>query len=244
MPVGVAGLAYSLIETGIGAANKNQAKAEAENLKRTRPNYGISPEATDELRLAESELQQGLSARAARAYETQVDKGLAGSLSAILKGGGNINSIGDLYGNSEDGRLRLAMLNENNRLSKIQNVISAQRNMTEQRDKSFMYNEDQWWKNDAQNNANAKQNADQQFQTGLSGIFSNVSQIGENLYENKQMDKYLNPEKYQKNGKVIPQQNGTQFGNMPVVNAYGNYDPYSGQDFYQYSGNNNYGTVG
>lgn len=194
MPVAAAvPLALSLIQTGIGAANKKAANKEAEELKRTRPQYAISPEATSELSLAESELQQGLGSRAERAYEMASDRGLSNSLSAILKGGGNVNSIGDLYGQQDEGRQRLAMLNENARLNQINSLISADRNMTEQRDKGFMYNQDQWWKNDAQANASAKQGADQQIWSGINGAVSSGAGIWQGISEQNQMNKYLNP---------------------------------------------------
>lgn len=185
--------AIELVKLGKGAADKAAAKDEAERLRLTRPDYRISGEATNELNLAESELQQGLSARSERAYTTQMDKGLSNSLSAILMGGGNVNNIGALYGNADDGLARLTMIRENNRLSKIQSLVSAQRNMTEQQDKSFMYNDDQWWKNDAQANTLAKQNAENEFQSGINGLGSTATQAWQNAYEQKQMDKYLNP---------------------------------------------------
>lgn len=193
MPAAIVPLAMSLIETGVGAANKSAASKEAKRLRETRPVYNISPESQDELSLAESELQGGMGSRAARAYELSADKATSSSLSAILKGGGNVNNIGDLYGAVDEGRQNLYKIQENLRLNQIMNTVNARRNMTDQRDKSFLYNKDQWWKADAQNNANNRQNADQQMWAGINGFASTGTNLWENAWEAGKMDDYLNP---------------------------------------------------
>ncbi len=188
MPVAAA---LELFKIGKGAADSAQAKSEAEQLKNSRPVYNISPESTNELNLAESELQQGIGARAERAYTNQLDKTTANSLSALLRGGGNLNSVGDIFANAQDGMSRLAMLNENTRLNQINNLITANRNMTDQRDKQFMYNQDQWWKNDAQANAAFRQNSANELMNGVNGAASLATQYLQNKKDDKKMDDYL-----------------------------------------------------
>lgn len=200
MPAAAIPAAMSLIQAGIGAANKSAAADEAERLRATRPIYEISPESFDELNLAESELQGGMGSRAARAYERQSDKAISSSLAAILKGGGNLNNIGELYGAADDGNLRLAQIQDQLRLSQITNTVNARRNMTDQRDKSFMYNKDQWWKNDAQANAEARKNSDEQMWSGINGFASNAMNFWNNTSEKNQMDNYLNPPQSSDNG--------------------------------------------
>ncbi len=230
-----------LIKIGVSASEKAQAKGAAAHLRDTRPNYGITPESQNELSLAESELQGGMGSRAARAYEQQSDKAISSSLSAILKGGGNLNNIGDLYGAADEGRLRLAQIQDQLRLNQITNTVNARRNMTEQRDKAFMYNKDQWWKNDAQANGIALNNAEQGVWAGINGLGSTAMQYVQNRSEQKQMDDYLNPSTSNQSTN-----SGSQFPNMPAMNAWQNNDPYGGQDFYQFSDaiNSNNNTFG
>lgn len=226
--------AVSLIELGIGEANKAQSKAEAATLSASRPKVGLN---SDELNLAESELQQGVSARAERAYEMQSNKGLSGSLSALLKGGGNLNSVGDLYANADEGRQRLTMLNENTRLNNIQNLISAIRNNVSEQQKQFEFNEWMPWADKAQANAQQRVGADAQVSAGMQGIGSAAMQYQQQQHENELFDRYA------RNGgagisspRYIKQPQTTAAPINPVG---------SGQDFYQYPDNaspyNNFG---
>lgn len=213
MPAVAVPIALSLIQAGVGYANKKKTEKEAKELRENRPDYEIGEETTDQLKLAESELQQGLSARTQRAYTQQLDKNTSNSLATILKGGGDVNSVGELYGNENEGILRLTQLNESTRLNNINRLITAQRNKTEQTDKSFMYNEDQWWKNDVQANNNARQLADQQMWSGINGAATGAMNLWQNSYEQKQQDDYLNPKE-------------------PKVTDVG--DQFKNNDFYQY----------
>jgi len=248
-------LALDLIQTGVGAANKSAAAAEAERLRKTRPAYEISPESYDELNLAESELQGGIGSRAARAYTQQADKNISSSLSAILKGGGNLNNIGDLYGAADEGNLRLAQIQDQLRLNQISNTVNARRNMTDQRDKSLMYNQDQWWKNDAAANANAKAGADEQMWNGINGFGGNLMTTWNNALEKSEMNKYLN-----QNSSANPISNRTDYTpevlrpsdyrvNSPQIRPMNptfnpNFNPMNSEDYYQYSNNNNFNDFG
>lgn len=222
MPTGIIPAVMGLIKMGVGAANKASAKSEAEMLGKSRPKIGLN---TDELRLNESELQQGLGARAERAYTMQSDKGLSNSLSAILSGGGNLNNIGSLYSNADDGYQKLAMLEENSRLNKINNLISSQRNNVAQQDKQFEFNEWMPWADKAQANALALQSADAMIAGGQQTVGASAMQFGQNNQEQAMFNKYLNNQ------------------NKPTIQTGGGgFD--GGQDFYQYADTQNYSNTG
>lgn len=140
----------------VGLRNARLAKQEAARLNQTRPKYSISPYATDELALAESEAANPMSAQAQAAYNQQTDRDLSTSLDAILKGGGSPNNVGDIFDRSQQGRQRLAMFTDQMRLNKINNLVNSYRNMQEQEDRKFQFNDWAPWADAAQANANAR----------------------------------------------------------------------------------------
>ena len=102
-------MSYAAIVVGlgtvaVGAVSKHQANQNAKDLAANRPKYKISDEFQDDVSLTESDLAKGMSSRAERAYSNLADRDLTSSLSTILKGGGDVNSVGALYGNAEQGR--------------------------------------------------------------------------------------------------------------------------------------------
>lgn len=163
-----AGVGLGLVQTAVGLVNQGKAKREAKDIARSRPNYDISPLAGQDLSLAESELAGGMSARAETAYTTATDKDLSSSLSAILRGGGSVNNVGDVFDRSQAGRMRLAEMQDNLRLKQIDNVVRARRYMDEQTDKSFQINKFAPWKDRQVANSQARQDANNMIWSGLS----------------------------------------------------------------------------
>src|SRR5215469_15220877 len=102
----IANAGVGLADTAIGLINSAKLKKEANALNKTRPIRQISPESQEDLSLNESELGSGgLSQKSQYAYDTLANKQMAGSLSAILRGGGGVNNVSDVYNNSQEGRL-------------------------------------------------------------------------------------------------------------------------------------------
>ena len=164
----------SAIQTGVGLAqsvlgliNSGKAKKEAEQLEKTRPKRSISPYAKDELSLAESELASGMGAEAKQAFQEGIDRSLSSSLGATLKYGGGVNMVGQLYDQSVQGQQRLAALEENIRLNQVSNVIQAYRNMTNELDTNFQFNEFAPWADKAQANAQARQQSANMVMSGV-----------------------------------------------------------------------------
>lgn len=164
------GITLGAAQTISGLINAGKTKKEAAMLKKTRPKLGRDQLADETLAFTKSELAQGMSAKANQAYNDIADRDFSSSLSAILKGGGNLNSIGDIYGSKEEGRQRLAIMKDNLRLSQIQNEVSASRVVSNRNDEQFQYNIDAPWKDAAQANAAAREKSQQQIWGGLQSI--------------------------------------------------------------------------
>lgn len=146
-------------QSAISLINFIKATKNAKALAKSRPKYKISPYAQDDLSLAESELSGGMSGRAETAYTQGADKDFSSSLEAILRGGGSVNNVGDLFGRSESGRMRLSVLQDNLRLKQIDNLVRSRRYMDEQKDKVFQINEYAPWKDKQMANSKAREDA-------------------------------------------------------------------------------------
>ncbi len=167
MPVTAIGLgigAYRLIS---GAVKEGKANRVAEELSKTRPKRNISSYAQDDFNLAKSELAQGMSADAERAYDSLNNKQLTNSLDAILKSGGSPNNVGEVYGRSNEGRMNFSILKDNARLSRVNNLVRAYQMMNEEDQANFAFNEFAPWKDKAEANGQARSNAEAEKNQGL-----------------------------------------------------------------------------
>lgn len=181
----------SVAKTVTNLVNKGKAKRKAKELERTRPKYSIDPGFQQNLDLSESEASTGLSATAENAYNQLQDKQFSSSLDAILKSGGTATNVADVYGQGQEGRLRLAELSDQMRLSKINSLMKARQDMAEEQDKKFMYNVDAPWKDAAAANAEARRGADEQIWSGIQGVASAGMQYFDQKDQQKQLNDYL-----------------------------------------------------
>lgn len=177
----IAEAASASIQTGLGAAqtvvgliNNKKAKREAARLAASRPKLKKSPFVGDQLSLAESELAQGMSAEAENAYNQGMDRDLSSSLDAILKGGGSVNNVAEVFDRSSQGRQRLALMQDNLRLNQIQNLAAARNNSENERQQMFQFNTWAPWADDAKANAAARSQAQNQIWGGLSTMGSSL----------------------------------------------------------------------
>ncbi len=183
-----------LVKTVDSFIKEGQAKKIAKQLELSRPKLGRDALTDENLAFAKSELANGMSARAERAYTDLNDSQFSNSLSAILKGGGNLNSIGDIYGNNQEGRLKLALMQDQLRTNQINQKVNASKAVSDRNDQMFLYNEDAPWKDKAQANANALQGAENGIWQGLNTVGSAAMQFGQDKKEenqfNSKMDYY------------------------------------------------------
>ena len=184
------GAAAGLAQTITGLVNKGKAKREARELERTRPTYQISDLVQQDLDLAESEAASGgLSSRAETAYNNLNDKQFSSSLGAILRSGGSVNNVADVFGANDEGRQRLALISDQARLNQINNLTRSRMNMVNEQDKEFLYNVDQPWKNKAAANAEARRSADAGIWSGIDTVAGAGMQYFGNKYNE---DRYNN----------------------------------------------------
>lgn len=108
--------------------------------KNPRPKYEIQKEILDNQNLTESKASEGLSDAAKQVYSTGAERGLSSSINAILKGGGSVNNIADIYDTYQGGISKLALIDEEMRARNIQNMINQNNVLASEKDKQWQVN--------------------------------------------------------------------------------------------------------
>jgi hypothetical protein len=193
--VGIGTLVY-------GEIKKGQANKQASALQASRPQLTPSPYTADELALSKSELANGMGADASRYYQESQDRNLSNSLDALLKGGGSVNNVAQIFDGSQQGNQRLTLMKENLRLNNINNFMAASRNADTERQQEFQFNQWSPWADKSQANSLAKQSANQTINSGLntagSAIASGVGNLEtgaayNNYFQSPSSDTTLSP---------------------------------------------------
>lgn len=174
-----------------GYLSKRKAQKERERLAASRPEIGDSEFVDEQIDLARSELARGNNTASRLAYEEAADTGFASSLDAILRGGGNVNNVADLYGNSMQGRMRLAMMDDDLRIQRIRNLSAAQQGAEGFRQQQFQFNQFAPWADNAQAAAQAYAGANQQMWSGIANVGAGLTNYASMLQQEKMYDKYL-----------------------------------------------------
>lgn len=244
----IAQIGLGAIAAGIGLAREGKLKREAEQLAKSRPEYEISKLAGQELSLAKSELGGGLSA-GAKAYMDLNNNQFSSSISSILKGGGDVNSIGAIYGNNDTGRLRLAQMEDELRLRKINNLVTASDKMQSEQQTAWQVNEFAPWQDKAQANAEARSNNDARIWGGANAVAAGIGGTVDSVIEQKRLkDPFFagtNPSTTTRFATGVPTGNnapqmsnttgmidyyGNPYGTVTSQGIAGNYNPPQGVD--------------
>lgn len=188
----IAGAAVGAITLGYGIAKDAKANSKAKELANNRPQIKSSPYTADELALSKSELANPMSADTDRFLKEQQDSDTSNSISAILKGGGDVNNVAQIFDGSQRGNQRLALMKENLRLNKINNFMNTSRNAEQERQQQFQFNQWAPWADQAQANSAAKQGAQATISSGVNTLASGVVGGLSNEYNRKTMNDYLN----------------------------------------------------
>jgi hypothetical protein len=183
--------AIGAAESVVGLINSGKTKREAERLKALRPKVQASPYTADQLSLAESELANGMSGGTERAYEEGLSRDVSSSLDTILKGGGDVNNVADIFDRSATGRQRLSLMKENLRLSQINNLVNAQTAAENERLQRFQFNEVAPWMDAAQANSQARQGANNMIWGGLQTLGSAAAGYAEGQETKADMNNYF-----------------------------------------------------
>jgi hypothetical protein len=170
-----------------GAIEEGEAKKKARQLASTRPKELPSPETGQELALNASELSNSRNP----AMSVGADGEFSEALDALLKGGGDANSVSKLFTSDEQGRQRQALVREQIRLQKVNNYVSSLREKGGEREQEFGFNEWAPWADAAQADAQAKQyGTNLEFQ-GLNTLGSGVASLSNSMSTEKMLDKYF-----------------------------------------------------
>lgn len=179
-----------LVEAISGAVNKGKTDDEAARLAASRPKIERDPLTDQNLALVKSDLANGMSAKAERAYDNIADREFSSSLSSILKGGGDVNSVGDIYTGNEEGRQKLATMRDNLRLNQIKNVLTQSERADERNYVTpWQVNEFAPWADKTAANADARMAADKRMWDGITTLATSGMQIGQNIHEEKMFNK-------------------------------------------------------
>lgn len=179
-----------LVEAISGAVNKDKTTAEAARLEKSRPKIERDPLTDQNLALVKSDLANGMSAKAERAYDNIADREFSSSLSSILKGGGDVNSIGDIYTGNEEGRQKLATMRDSLRLNQIKDVL-AQSERADERNyvTPWQVNEFGPWADKTAANSDARMAADKRMWDGITTLATSGMQIGQDIHEQDMYNK-------------------------------------------------------
>lgn len=193
MPLPVIPLALGVAKTVSSLLKGDKAKDQAAELEKTRPEYQENKLYDQDLSLAESELSSGgLSSKAETAYNNLNNQQFSSSLSAILKGGGSVNNVADVFGSNESGRQRLALLNDQFRLSQIDRVMRARATKANDQQKAFEFNKWMPWADKAKAAGVARQQAEEGLWNGIETVGAAGMQWLDEASQKKDFDKYLN----------------------------------------------------
>jgi hypothetical protein len=180
IPAAVIPAALGAAEAVAGLFKSGKTKREAARLEASRPELASSPFVKDQLSLAESSLASGMSAEAESAYTQGVERDLSTSLDAILKGGGDVNNVADIFDRSQTGRQRLSLMKENLRLNQIGQLAAARSASEDERLQQFQFNEWAPWADKARANAQARQGSENMIWGGLQTLGSAATSFLEN----------------------------------------------------------------
>lgn len=189
----IPGTALGVAQTVTGLINAKKTKKEAARLAATRPKLEASPYLDDQLSLAQSELSSGMSGAAENAYEQGLSRDVSSSLDAILKGGGDVNNVAEIFDRSAVGRQRLSLMKENLRLSQVNNLVNAQGAMENQRQQMFQFNEAAPWFDAARANAQGRQKAQDMIWGGLQTVASSAMGAAQGAAAKNDFNNYFNP---------------------------------------------------
>lgn len=168
-----------------GEVQANKAKKEAAALAANRPLLGNNSYAQDQLALTGSELARGNNTPGMQAYDESTGRDLSTSIGAILKGGGDVNNVADLFSNSNQGRQRALLMSDNLRLNQINNYIRSSQYADNANQQQFQFNQFAPWADKAQATANARLAANNKIWGAVDEFGSAAMQYGSgNGYNN------------------------------------------------------------
>lgn len=217
------------IATGLaGAWDKNKAKYREKALGE-RPMYNIPEPTLRNQLLAENMAQQGLSDASMMQGQQSNDRALDNGIDALLRAGGGINSISDLYSRYGENSTQLAVLDDQARFRNQQLLMGQNSQLADELDKKWQLNTFDPWKDEKQAIADLRTLGESKQAAGASMIANSMG--GGNHFQFKTKETPTQQPMYNPQGD----------GNNNSMDAYrGNYDSgYSPSFVMQDNGANN-----
>jgi hypothetical protein len=174
----IAGLAIGAFSAAAQAIQAAKQRKEAERIARNtvRPRATVGSQYRDIYSLAESRASQGLTDQALSVYNDSTNRGLTTSIDALLRGGGGVNSISDLYDTAQDDYSKVALLEEEVRQKNTQTYISAGQDLAAEEEKVWQINDWGPYKDRVQAIADLRQQSNDNkwkaINTGLSSVLN------------------------------------------------------------------------
>lgn len=177
----------SIAGLGIGAATavdgySNKKKAEEAAKSNVLKKYKTSQSEYDNLALLESRAGSGMGDAARTAFQNNADRGLSAGISAILRGGGDVNAVGGLYDNYINGMSNMAIYDDKRNVANMDNLISGRQRIANSQDKEYQLNEYLPWANKAQAYAQQAAAGQQQMWSGINtaggALMGGISALG------------------------------------------------------------------
>lgn len=172
--VAVAGVSLAV---GVGTKIHNNNVAKKKERANKRPTYNTPSEINDNQSLAAQNAQQGLSDASMQVALDNANQQYSGSIDALLKAGGGLNSVSDLYDTFGNNLKDLVGLDDEMRLKNQQIFMGANEEVAASRDKEFQFNKYAPFADQAQRIAELRAQGNAAFQAGITGASGALSGI-------------------------------------------------------------------
>lgn len=177
LPLMAAGLITSglsgLAKTILGADQAAEGRALLKSA--VRPEYDIQDEYYDNVSISNNMAQSGIPAATRDFYNTQSERGLTSSTDAVLRTGGGMNSIADIYDRYNQGNARMAAQDAELRLGNLRNLMEQNKTLAGQKTIKWSLDEYEPYKDKVRAGNAAVTAGTNNFFTGLSGITSTLA---------------------------------------------------------------------
>jgi hypothetical protein len=193
------------IQLGSAAIKNRRANKIAKN--NVRPDYVPNEQILQNADIAASRAGQGLSDASKTLYGQENERNLSQSLSAILRGGGGVNQISDLYANNNDAMLKLASLDNQLQNQNITQFLNANTAKGQEIQSAWTINEFDPYANNAQLSALLKGQAVQQLNAAGQTLSQGVSN-------------YYTSQMYKDKSKAVPQTQAEKDAKYKYGNVY------------------------
>lgn len=159
------------------------------------PTYDISPEYFKNQGIAANQAQSGLPQSTKDYYETNAERGLGSSLSAMLQTGGGVNSIGDLYDKFDQNNRALASADAQQKIANIRNLMDANNAVADQKTQKWVLDKYQPYLNNAKSIAAEKAQGSGEVNDGLNTVSGAISSYaGANAKQEDTINNGANPD--------------------------------------------------